>query len=473
MDWLVLLPPVVAIGLALWTRQVFLSLVAGLWVGTTILAGYNPLGGLREMASVVVQVFGDASNSRIILFSLLVGGLIALVQVSGGVAAFTRWVQGRGWGKTRRGAELLAFVVGLLIFVESSITSLIVGTLSRPFFDRLKLPREKLAYYCDATSAPVCMSIPLNGWGAFVLGLIIAQGYASGAVSLLVQSLVFNFFCLFAIGFALILALTGWGFGSMRRAEVRAATKGELTRRGSSPMISDDVANLAPIAPDRGHIADLIVPIAFMMVMIFVSLWITGDGNFMDGSGSTAVLWSVGSAIGLGMVLYAVPRRQGSLISLARSTEYVIKGASGLVGVVALLVLAFALGTVSRELEMGPYVVSLIGESAHTWWLPGVVFLVGCIVSFTLGSSWTTFAILVPLVLPLAEGLGISMPLMLGAVLSGGVFGDHASPLSDTSIISSMSAACDHVDHINTQLQYSILVASVSLVAFLIAGVVA
>ncbi len=472
MDWIVLLPPVFAIGLALWTRQVFLSLVMGLWLGTTILGGGNPVEGLRGMANAMVGVFSEASNSRIILFSLLVGGLIALVQVSGGVAAFTRWVQARGWGKTRRGAELLAYVVGLLIFVESSITSLIVGTLNRPFFDHLKLPREKLAYYCDATSAPVCMSIPLNGWGAFVLGLIITQGYTDGAVALLMQSLLFNFFCLFAIAFALMLALTGLRFGSMKQAEIRASTTGHVTRPGSSPMIADDVANLEPIRPGHGNAGDLIIPVTAMIAMIFVSLWITGDGDLMAGSGSTAVLWAVGTAIGVAMLLYVVPRGGRPLLSPAKAMDYVIKGAAGLVGVVALLVLAFALGDVSRALEMGPYIVSIIGETTQTWWLPALVFVVGCIVSFTLGSSWTTFAILIPLVLPLAEGLDLSMPLMLGAVLSGGVYGDHASPLSDTSIISSMSAACDHVDHINTQLPYTLTVAGAALIAFLIAGIV-
>jgi len=471
MDWIVLLPPVAAIGLALWTRQVFLSLVAGLWIGTTILGGGNPIVGLREMADVLVAVFGDTSNSRIILFSLLVGGLIALVQVSGGVAAFTRWVQRRGWGKTRRSAELLTIVIGLLIFVESSITSLIVGTLGRPLFDDLKLPREKLAYYCDATSAPVCMSVPLNGWGAFVLSLIIAQGYVNEAVPLLAQSLLFNFFCLFSIVFALFLALTGLRYGSMKKAEDRAESTGQVTRPGSSPMIADEVAGLAPIRPGAGSAADLLIPVAVMITMVFVSLWITGDGDIMAGSGSTAVLWAVGLATGVAMIQYAFPRGGRSLLSLAKSTDYVVKGASGLVGVVGLLVLAFALGNVSRELGMGPYIVSLIGDSAQVWWLPSLVFLVGCVVSFTLGSSWTTFAILIPLVLPLAEGLGISMPLMLGAVLSGGVYGDHASPLSDTSIISSMSAACDHVDHINTQLPYTFTVAGISLIAFLVGAV--
>lgn len=473
MDWIVLLPPLVAIGLALWTRQVFLSLVAGLWVGTTILAGGNPIEGLAQMANVMVAVFAEPSNTKILLFSLLVGGLIALVQVSGGVAAFVRVVQKAGLAKTRRGVELLAWFTGLLIFVESSITSLVVGTLSRPFFDRLKLPREKLAYYCDATSAPVCMAIPLNGWGAFVLGLLLVQGYETTAVNTLVAALPYNFFSLLAIFFALLLALTGWGFGPMRRAERRAATTGQLIRPGSSPMIADEVAGLEPIHPSRGRVYDFLAPIAVMIGMIFVSLYVTGNGNLMEGSGSTAVLWAVGIAVMVAMVIYMIPRKGEMLLTPAKSTDYVIKGASGLVGVVALLVLAFALGKVSRDLEMGPYIVSILGEDVWTWWLPALVFAIGCVVSFTLGSSWTTFAILIPLALPLAAGLGISEPLMLGAILSGGVYGDHASPLSDTSIISSMASACDHVDHVNTQLPYSALIAGVSFCAFLVAGILA
>jgi len=471
MDWIVLLPPLIAIGLALITRQVFLSLVAGLLVGTTILAGGNPVGGLIQMADVIVGVFADQSNTKILLFSLLVGGLIALVQVSGGVAAFVEFVQKSGLAKTRRGVECIAWLTGLFIFVESSITSLIVGTLNRPFFDRIKLPREKLAYYCDATSAPVCMQIPLNGWGAFVLGLLLVQGYENTAVSTLLGALSFNFFCILAILFAFFLAVTGWGFGPMLKAEIRASTTGELIRAGSSPMIADEVAGLEPIKPDLGRIYDFLIPIFVMVVMIFISLYITGDGNLMKGSGSTAVLWAVSVAVVAGGIIYMIPRKGQILLSPSKTTDYVIKGASGLVGVVALLVLAFALGQVSRDLEMGTYIVSILGENVWTWWLPALVFVLGCVVSFTLGSSWTCFAILIPLALPLAEGLEIPNTLMLGSVLSGGVFGDHASPLSDTSIISSMASACDHVDHVNTQLPYSLVIAAIAFIAFLVAGV--
>jgi len=475
MEWIILLPPVVAIVLALWTKEVYLSLFAGLWLGTTILVGGNPIFGLRALIEQLVAVFADAGNTRIVFFCLLVGGLMALVQGSGGVNGFISWAQRRGWGTTRRGAELLAWTVGMIVFVESSITCLVVGAVSRPFFDKLKLPREKLAYYCDATSAPVCMSIPLNGWGAYVLGLLAAQGITTGAVGLLVSSLLFNFYALFAIFFTLLLALTGWSFGPMRKAELRAAEEGQLIRPGSQPMVSEEVATLAPVEGAPKQARDLLLPLAVMVGMIFVGLYITGEGDMMRGSGSTSVLWAVGTGIGVAMLLYALPRplRGGkSLMTPVQSTALVLRGSAGLLGVTVLIVFAFALGQVSRALEMGPYIVGLIGDGGPSWWLPGLVFIVSCLVSFTLGSSWTGFAILIPIALPLAEGLGLSPALMLGAVLSGGVFGDHASPLSDTSIISSMSAACDHVDHINTQLPYTLMLAGVSFVMFIVAGLV-
>ncbi len=474
MDWIVLLPPLVAIGLALWTKEVYLSLLAGLWLGTTIIVGGNPILGLRELVDQLVAVFEDPSNTRILLFSLLVGGLIALVQASGGVLGFINWASRRGWGQTRRGAEVLAWAIGMVIFVESSITCLIVGAINRPLFDRLKIPREKLAFYCDTTSAPVCMSIPLNGWGAFVLGLLAAQGITDGAVGLLASSLILNFYALFAILFGLLLAITGWRFGSMKTAEIRAETTGELLRPGAVPLVAEEIVELEPVA-DSGHKAShLLVPILVMVSTIFFGLYVTGDGQLMQGSGSTSVLWAVIAAVASAMILYALPgsgKDGKQLMNPRESMALVLKGSGGLVGMVLLVALAFALGQVSRALEMGPYIISVVGTGWPAWWLPAMIFMVGAFVSFTLGSSWTGFAILMPIALPLAEGLGISMPLMLGAVLSGGVFGDHASPLSDTSLIASMSAASDHVDHINTQLPYALTLAGCTVVAFLIAGV--
>ncbi len=474
MDWIVLLPPVVAIALALWTRQIYLSLFAGLWLGTTILVGGNPVLGLRELADQVVAVFATESNVRILLFCLLVGSLIALVQASGGVQGFIEWARRQGWGESQRGAELLAWSVGVVLFVESNISSLTVGAVSRPLFDRLNLPREKLAYYCDATCAPVCMSIPLNGWGAFVLGLLAAQDLDVSAVSVLAQAVLFNFFALFAIGFSLLLALTGWRFGAMRRAEERAESTGQVLRPEAQPMVDEDVARIDPSEDVVPRARNLLLPVVVMVAMIFVGLVVTGGGSLMDGSGSTAVLWAVGTAVGTALLLYTVPPPGGDApLSLNDAMDWVLTGASGLVPVTLLLVLAFALGQVSQALEMGTYVVGLVEGGGPAWWMPVLVYVVTGFVAFTLGSSWTAFAILIPVAMPLAQGLQLPPSLLLGAVLSGGIFGDHASPLSDTSIISSMAAACDHVDHVNTQMPYALVQAGLAAAAFIGAGLLA
>lgn len=472
MDWIVLLPPVLAIALALWTRQVYLSLVAGLWLGTTILVGGNPLVGLRELSDQVVAVFASESNVSILLFCLLVGSLIALVQASGGVRGFIEWARKRGWGDSRRGAELLAWSIGMVLFVESNISSLTVGAVSRPLFDRLDLPREKIAYYCDATCAPVCMSIPFNGWGAFVLGLLAAQDLAVNAVGVLAKAVLFNFFALFAIGFSLVLAITGWRFGAMRRAEERAEQTGQVLRPGAQPMVEEEVARIDPPDDVTPRAYNLLVPVGIMVAMIFVGLFVTGGGNLMEGSGATAVLWAVGTAVGGALLLYTLPRPGGTRapLSLNDAMDWVVKGASGLVPVTLLLVLAFALGQVSQALDMGAYVVGLVQGGGPTWWIPVLVYVVTGFVAFTLGSSWTAFAILIPVAMPLAQGLQLPASLLLGAVLSGGVFGDHTSPLSDTSIISSMAAACDHVDHINTQMPYALVQAGLAAIAFVGAG---
>jgi len=239
--------------------------------------------------------------------------------------------------------------------------------------------------------------------------------------------------------------------------------------------VSDEVSDLEPVKTSTITPSLLVIPILTMVLMIFVGLYITGDGDMMRGSGSTSVLWAVGIAIAVAMIQYAIPRKATggkSILTPAQSTDLVLKGCAGLLPATILIVFAFALGQVSRALEMGPYLVSLIGTSTPAWWLAPLVFIVTCFVSFTLGSSWTAFAILIPIVLPLAEGMDLSPALMLGVVLSGGVYGDHASPLSDTSIISSMAAASDHVDHINTQLPYTLVLAGITTVLYAFLGLV-
>lgn len=457
-------PPVVAIVLALWTRQVHLSLLAGVFVGAWVWTGWNPVLGLRETGSLLVEVFQSRGNTQVLLFCLLVGGLIALIQRSGGVEGFISWVERRRLAYTRTGAQMLAWLIGLVVFVESSITCLVVGAVSRPLFDRLKISREKLAYICDSTSAPVCMLLPFNGWGALIVGLLTVQQVAD-PVRVLASALPLTFYGLAAVLMVPAVVYLG-DFGSMARAERRARVEGKVLADGATPMVSEEIANLNAKAELVHRARYLFFPVLVMVGFIPLGLYVTGQGNLLAGSGSTAVFWAVSAAILLFSLLLLAERA----LRLGEIVEVVLKGSSGLLPVTALLLFAFALGMVSDRLMTGHYVAGLMGSGLSPELMPLVVFLVTSAIAFATGSSWGAFAILVPIAVPAAAALNVPLPLALGAVLSGGIFGDHASPLSDTSIISSLAAASDHADHINSQLPYALSGLALAAGAYLLAG---
>jgi tetracycline resistance efflux pump len=462
--FLAVVPPLVAILLAILTRQVHVSLLAGIYVGALILSGGHPLGGLGRTGDLLVDVFQSRGNTMVLMFCLLVGGLIALIQYSGGVEGFVSWLSRRRFVSTPKGAQLLAWTIGLVIFVESSITCLVVGAVSRPLFDRLRISREKLAYICDATSAPVCMLIPLNGWGALIIGLLAVQNVAD-PVLVLLKALPLTFYGIVAVLSVPVVIL--WGdAGPMGKAERRARDEGKVIRDGAQPMISDEIVSLSAKPGLRPRPFDLLFPVAVMVAFIPVGLYITGDGDPLRGSGSTAVFWAVSVAIlAFGTALMMTRR-----LRLPEVVEVVLKGCAGLLSVTILLLFAFAIGSVAESLGTGSYVAGLFADLLSPASLPLFVFAATGLIAFSTGSSWGAFALMVPVAVPAAQSLEISLPLTLGAVLSGGVFGDHASPLSDTSIISSLAAASDHIDHINTQLPYALVGAAVAALLYLLFG---
>jgi len=463
--WLSVLPPVLAIGLAIATRQVYLSLFTGIWLGRTILAGWNPLLGLGRAIEGCVSVFGDAGNTRVIIFCALVGSLIALTQASGGVGGFVDWINRRHLVTSRRRAGLLSWTLGVVIFVESSITALVNGAVSRPLFDELRISREKLAYLCDATAAPVCILIPLNAWGAYIARLLEKEGFHA-PVSVLITTLGYNFYAIGALAFAFFIAFTGRDFGPMARAERRAAETGQVLRPGAEPMIAAEITGLEPRPGVPRRARNFLLPVSLMVVMMPMGLWITGGGDLLAGSGSTAVLWAVLSATVLAAVLMITQRIAG----LRGVTDVAFKGLGGLMPLAVLMVLAFAIGQLTRDMGTGRYVAELAGASLPPAAIPAALFLIACFIAFATGTSWGTFAIMVPIAVPLAAEMSVAAPLYLGAVLGGGIFGDHCSPISDTTVISSMAAGSDHIDHVNTQLPYALVVAGAAVVAYLVAG---
>jgi len=462
--WAVL-PPIVAIALAIRTKQVFISLFAGVWLGYTIIAAGHPLAGLVEAMEACVSVFADAGNTKVILFSCLVGALITFTQYSGGMEGFIQWITRRGLVNTRRKAGLLAWLLGLIVFVESSICVLIAGAVSRPLFDKLKISRERLAYICDSTSAPKCVLVPLNAWAAFVIGLLIKQG-VENPVDAFVSAIPYNFYAILAILFVLATIVLERDIGPMRAAERRVRFEGKILRDGATPLVSAEVTALKPKPGVPLRPINMVLPILAMVVMMPAGLLITGKGSLFAGSGATAVFWAVLAGLVVGAVSY---RLQG-ILTLHEIMDQFMAGVGGLIPLAALMLLAFAIGDVCKILGTGPYVASLARASVHPGFVPALIFLVTCGISFATGTSWGTFAIMIPIAVPMIQPLGLNAALVIAAVLGGGVFGDHCSPVSDTTIISSMASACDHIDHVRTQLPYALLAAGATLVLYLIFG---
>jgi tetracycline resistance efflux pump len=462
--WVTLLPPVVAIALAIWSRQVYLSLAGGAWLAWTILDGWNPIHGLGDTIAATVSVLSGRGDAEVILFTFVIGALLATVEASGGVRGFVALVEKNHWVDSGRRAQLLAWATGMVIFIESSTTVLVAGSVARPLFDRFRCSREKLAYIIDSTSAPVCILIPLNAWGAYNLGILQSLG-VENALTVFLEAVVLNFYAIVAV--VLVLAVIVWGIdiGPMRKAEERTR-EGSLLWPGSNPMI--DTAVFSPPTEEgvEPRPADMIVPIAGMVLFMPVGLWITGDGVLVDGSGSTSVLWASLFGLAVSWVLL-LARRAFTLDALMKTA---VKGAGALIPMALILLLALSLGDAIEQLGTGRYVAQVTaGTMPNFIYLP-LIFTVASGIAFATGTSWGTFAIMLPIAVPAAQALGLPLAPFVAASLSGGIFGDHCSPISDTTIISSMAAATDHIDHVRTQLPYALLGGAIAAGCFVVLG---
>ncbi len=484
------LPPLFAIVLAIISRQVFISLFLGVWLGAVIRMDGHLLAGTIQTIQDLVNVFKEDGNTRTIMFSALVGVLIAFIQKSGGVKGFIRYINEKQKlldaddPKSRIKVQFLAFLVGVVVFVESSITVLTVGSIFRPLFDRMRISREKLAYIADSTSAPVCILIPLNAWGAYIMGVLITLGVAQ-PLHLLVQAYPYNFYPIITLLFVLFIIFKQKDFGPMKRAEQRTVSTGALHDAKAQPLISDDLVMLKPDEQLPGNMWNMIVPIAVMVLMMPVSLLYTGwnpdlftadmaAGTMIitalgNGSGSTSVLWAVLTAMLVAAVMYHTQK----LFKTKQLIDLAFKGIGSLMPLAVLMMLAFAIGKMSKDLGTGIYLAEVSKSFLHPGMVPFILFITASFIAFSTGTSWGTFAIMLAIAVPMAEQFDHTLPLAVAAVLSGGIFGDHCSPISDTTIISSMASACDHIDHVKTQLPYALVAGGLSSVLFLAAGFLA
>jgi len=484
--FLSVIPPVIAIILALRTKQVYIALIFGIWFSWLIIKGWNPLDGTLAMIEGLVDVFQDKGSTRTIMFSALVGALLIFIQFSRGVEGFINIlnklivkIEKKKTGYSRVMVQVMATLTGLLLFVETSISSLTVGTLYRPIFDKLKIPREKLAYIADSSSAPSSILIPFNAWGAFIMGLLLTQGIDK-PFSVMMSSIKYNFYPILAIAIVFIVIFTKKDWGAMKRAETRTKETGLLMNEVSKPMVSEAVTSFPPKEGIEAKAYNMIVPLAVMVLMMPINLIYTGWSavktatSFLDhtsqaignGSGSSSVLYAVITSLLVAITMYFI---QG-IMKPKEAVDLTLKGISELMPLALLMLLAFAIGNACKELETGVYVANATKEWLSPELLPAVIFVISSFISFSTGTSWGTFAIMMAISIPMATMHGADITIVVAATLGGGIFGDHCSPISDTSIISSMASASDHIDHVKTQLPYALIGGVITTILYLIIG---
>lgn len=468
-----LFPPVIAIGLALITKEVYSSLFVGILVGGLLANGFQPI---HTMDSVITDGFISAlsGNAGIFAFLVILGVIVALLNKAGGSQAFGNWASKHV--KTKVGAALATFLFGVLIFIDDYFNCLTVGAVMRPVTDKTKISRAKLAYLIDATAAPVCMIAPISSWAAAV-----ASNAPDGqGIALFCKAIPYNFYSLLTFVFIIALTLMKFDYGPMKLHE-KNAEKGDLFTSGKS---ADAETDETP-ATTRGTVIDLIIPVVFLIAICVFSLFYVGrcidDGfasanynaslSFIDAFSNTDA--SIGLPWGglvalIVIILYLVARR---LVSFKEAMDCIPKGFIAMVPAILILTMATTLKHMTSLLDSSAFVNNALGSAeALNNFLPAIIFLVACAIAFATGTSWGTFGILIPIVLsifPVGSTIGM---ISMSACLAGAVCGDHCSPISDTTIMSSAGAQCNHLNHVSTQLPYAITVAALSFVCFIIAG---
>ena len=465
-----LVPSFVAIILALITKEVYSSLFIGITVGAVLAANGSFTGTLDNIfTNGIVASVSDSYNVGILVFLIMLGAIVALMNKAGGSAAFGRWAETHI--KTRRGAQLATILLGVLIFIDDYFNCLTVGSVMRPVTDRHKISRAKLAYLIDATAAPVCIIAPISSWAAAVSGFV-SDG---SGLSLFIRTIPYNFYALLTIAMMLTLTIKNVDYGPMMKFE-KNAKAGDIFS-GTNPY-----ANQTDEVPEgKGTVLDLVLPILVLVTCCVIGMIYTGgffDGaNFIEAfsNSDASVGLMLGSAFGLLFaIIYYVARKS---FSFRDAMGCVPEGFKAMVPAIMILVFAWSLKNMTSYLGASTYVAGVIESSAKglQMFLPAVIFLIACVLSFATGTSWGTFGILIPIVLeafPWSEGNPISI-VCVAACMAGAVCGDHCSPISDTTIMSSAGAQCEHVNHVSTQLPYAMTCAAVSAGAYLIAGVFA
>jgi len=486
--WLSILPPLLAIGMALLYRRVIPALFFGVWVGAFVAVGFTPWGAFKGLLDTLqVYVLGALANSShaaIILFSLMIGGMVGIISKNGGTLGIVDRLT--GWANNSKRGQVVTGVLGVSIFFDDYANTLIVGNTMRPVTDRLRISREKLAYIVDSTAAPISTLAFVTTWIGYQVGLLgtaIAgiEGFSQGAYSVFLSSLPYNFYPLLALFFVFLIAYSRYDFGPMYQAEKRARETGEVL--GKDAKVDEAASEGEELEPPEGtprRAFNAVIPIVVLVGTVLAGLYATGleaagEGASLreiigDADSYAALMW--GSLLGV-ITAAALSLGQG-ILDLEQTVEAWYEGLKSMLFAMIILVLAWALSDITGVLHTADYLVSILGEALPPGVVPTIIFVLAAATAFATGSSWGTMGILMPLVIPLVWAIlgqnGMADPAhyhilysSVSCVLAGAVWGDHCSPISDTTILSSMASGCDHIEHVRTQLPYALSVGTVAI----------
>ena len=453
-NFLSVIPPLLAIFLALFTRNVLLSLFVAIVSGVVILNHFALMHSVGDVFSLFYNLLSEGWIVKTLFFAVLVGSIMEVLEQSGSIGAFVNYMsEKKRLVRSPRAALMVSYIIGIVIFIESSITSLVAGAVGKPLCDKEGVSRAKLAYVCDSTSAPVSSLILLNGWGALLLGLILTQiesGVIVGeeGITLLIESVMYNFYAISALIVTFLVIWFGLDTKSMKMAQVHPYKQHQHSKEVSWMLA--------------------VLPLGVLVALVFVFLYLTGDGDIFKGSGSSSIFYTTLTTLLLMYPFYRLQKKMTTKTYLKAS----LAGAKKLFPIAMVLLFAFGIGKVTGELQTGVYLASFANSYVDVVFLAAIIFVLSSIIAFATGTSWGTFSIMIPIAVPMAAGMDANIALVIGAVISGGVFGDHCSPISDTTIISSLASGCDVVEHVKTQLPYALVSGIIALALFLIFSIV-
>jgi Na+/H+ antiporter NhaC len=465
-----IVPPILAILLAIRTKNVLFSLFIGLFFASTALSGWNPISGFARLIPdfIYAQVASD-SNMQSLTNLVIIGAFVAIIGATGGASAFAKIAS--KMINSKKKTETSMWLGGLFVWFSDSANSLLVGPIFQPIGDKYKVSREKFAYILDATSSPICALVPIISWGVYIMGLIQAEidlfpqiGFTSWEI--FIKAVPFQFYSILTLLMVGFVCITQFDYGPMLSAQNRALD-GKVLRDGAVPLRNTTEAILPEGIESKA--SSVIIPIASVLIVMFTVFFLNGFPK--ESLSGTVIRQGISLGFIIGGIIAVVLSVRSKIFNLKDAETTAFNGMKDMVYLMVLMIFAWSLGSACKQLGTAYYIMDVTESFLNPAYLPAILFIVGACMSLPTGSSWGPYAILMPIGLPIAVTMGAPIFVTVAAIISGGLFGDHCSPLSDTTLLASMGAACDHMDHFKTQFPYALTVAAVSLLMYIIAGI--